>query len=71
MKVTIRRRYGSPPGVSATESALAMFSVMMRMRPICARKPEAAMVSDFMKSMVMACPARVIGERLAPPALAL
>ena len=39
------------PASVATESALAMFSEMMRMRPICARKPEAAMVSDFMKSM--------------------
>ena len=47
----MRRRYGSPPGVCATELALAMFSEMMRMRPICARRPDAAMVSDLTKSM--------------------
>jgi hypothetical protein len=29
---------------------------MMRILPICARKPEAAMVSDFMKSMLMGNP---------------
>jgi hypothetical protein len=30
-----------------------MFSEMMRMRPACARKPEAAMLMDLMKSRSM------------------
>src|SRR5581483_9429527 len=43
----ILRRYGSAPGAGAVESALAMFSEMMRMRPAWARKPDAAMAIDL------------------------
>ena len=35
-------RYGSPVGVEAVESELAMFSAMTRMRDCCARRAEAA-----------------------------
>jgi hypothetical protein len=54
-KVTMRRRYGSPPGAVAVESALAMFSEMMRMRPACARIPVAAIAIDLMKSITAGC----------------
>src|SRR6186713_492796 len=50
-KVGILRRYGSAPGDFAVESALAMFSAITRMRPACARNPEAAIESDLRKSM--------------------
>src|SRR5690348_6634563 len=49
-KVAIFRRYGSEPGRCGVESALAMFSEMIRMRPAWARKPDAAMVSVLRKS---------------------
>ena len=42
---------GSAPGFCAVESALAMFSEMIRMRPACARNPDAAIEIDFKKSM--------------------
>jgi hypothetical protein len=38
------------PGADGVETALAMFSEMMRMRPACAPRPEAAIASVFMKS---------------------
>jgi len=44
------RRYGSAPGAAGVESALAMFSEMMRMRPAWARRPEAAMAMVLRKS---------------------
>ena len=43
---------GIGAGRCGVESALAMFSEMMRIRPACARKPEAAIVSVLMKSTV-------------------
>src|SRR5262249_39315019 len=49
--VGMRRREGSPPGVCAVESTLAMFSEVTRMRPAWARSPDAAMAIDFTKSM--------------------
>src|SRR5689334_4568362 len=52
VKLGILRRYGSPPAVSAVESALAMFSEITRMRPACARRPEVAMLIDLAKSPV-------------------
>ncbi len=36
--------------LAGVESALAMFSEMMRMRPACARRPEAAMAMVLRKS---------------------
>src|SRR5215468_10655103 len=50
-KVGILRRYGSPPGRCAVESALAMFSEITRMRPVCARRPDAAIAIDLRKSI--------------------
>src|SRR4051812_39615615 len=49
-KVGTLRRYGSPPGVCAVESALAMFSEITRMRPAWARRPEVAIPIDLAKS---------------------
>jgi hypothetical protein len=37
--------------VDAVESALAMFSEMMRIRPAWARRPDAAIAIDFKKSI--------------------
>src|SRR3954471_2308436 len=50
VKLGTLRRYGSPPAVSAVESALAMFSEIRRMRPACARRPDVAMPIDLAKS---------------------
>src|SRR5215471_8005356 len=40
---------GSAPGRCGVESAFAMFSEMIRIRPACARKPEAATACVFTK----------------------
>src|ERR1700730_6130169 len=55
-KVAILRRYGSPPDCEGVESALAMFSEMTCMRPAWARRPEAAIAIDFIRSMVFLKP---------------
>jgi hypothetical protein len=52
LKLATLRRYGSPPGRSAVESAFAMFSAITRIRPDCAFRPEAATESVFRKSMI-------------------
>ena len=52
MKVVILRGYKSEPAATAVESALAMFSEMMRMRPACAGNPDAAIAIDLKKSIL-------------------
>src|SRR5215207_870834 len=56
-KLGTLRRYGSAPGLSAVESALAMFSAMTRMRPDWALRPEAATEIVLRKSMSQLSPA--------------
>src|SRR4249920_2511565 len=51
VKLGTLRRYGSPPAVSAVESALAIFSEITRMRPACARRPDVAMLIERAKSL--------------------
>src|SRR6185437_3093538 len=48
--VVTLRRYGWVPGLEGVESALAMFSEMMRMRPAWARRQEAAIAMVLRKS---------------------
>src|SRR5579864_2435063 len=64
-KVEILRRYGSAPGLAGVESALAMFSEMMRMRPAWARRPLAAIAMVLRKSTSVS-----FDQSLRSPALA-
>src|SRR5262249_41882771 len=54
----MRRRNGSPFGPSAVESALAIFSAAIRIRVVCARKPDAAAEMASLMSVIYLSPRR-------------
>src|SRR5262245_44746144 len=51
LKLMVLRRYGSPPGTSETESALARFSATTRRRCPWARMPAAEIIRLSIKSI--------------------